>query len=194
MALVLVTPPTVEPVSLPEAKAHLRIVHNLDDTRITQKKKAARLKVENFLERALLQQTWRLSLDDFPEEGDGIKLGRPRLIGIVSFTFTDLNGDEQELVEDDDFVFNADEEPCIIWPSAAGVTTGAIWPVTICSPGNVVIEYTAGYGTLATDVPEDIKDAILQTMEVLFDNPGADIPAIVQDTLMPYRVGIAEYA
>ena len=64
--LTLVTAPASEPVSLTEAKAHLRLDSADDDSLITALIRSARETAEAHMRRALVSQTWRLSLDRFP--------------------------------------------------------------------------------------------------------------------------------
>jgi uncharacterized phiE125 gp8 family phage protein len=66
MIPILIQPPAVEPVSLPEAKTWLRVDHTADDDLIVALIAAARLSVEAAARKALLAQTWRLALDAWP--------------------------------------------------------------------------------------------------------------------------------
>lgn len=66
MATKRVTPPAIEPVTLDEAKAHLRVDINAEDSLITRLISDAREWVERFLRRSLITQTWALYLDAFP--------------------------------------------------------------------------------------------------------------------------------
>jgi len=61
-----VAAPAQEPVSLEEAKTHLRVSHNLDDTYIQGLITLARQEYERITGRALITQTWKLGLDWFP--------------------------------------------------------------------------------------------------------------------------------
>ena len=58
---VLVTPPTVEPVTVDEVKLRLKYPRADQDAAITEWIRAARDAVERYVERGLLTQTWRLS-------------------------------------------------------------------------------------------------------------------------------------
>lgn len=58
---VLVTPPTVEPVTPDEVKLRLKYPRNDQDAAISEWIRAARDAVERYVERGLLTQTWRLS-------------------------------------------------------------------------------------------------------------------------------------
>ena len=66
MALVEVTPPAVEPLTLQEAKDHLRVDHTDDDSLIDPMIKTARMYAEGKTRRALITQTWDWLLDSFP--------------------------------------------------------------------------------------------------------------------------------
>ena len=66
MGLKLVSPPAIEPVSLAEAKAQLRLDTDADDVYVTALITVARERVELFLRRALIAQSFEYTLDQFP--------------------------------------------------------------------------------------------------------------------------------
>jgi uncharacterized phiE125 gp8 family phage protein len=66
---ILVEGPAVEPVSLADMKAHLRVDDDAEDALIEGLVKAARLMVEAASRRLLVSQTWRVLLDRWPEGG-----------------------------------------------------------------------------------------------------------------------------
>src|ERR1035441_8272837 len=66
MALKLYTPPSVEPVTLDEAKTHLKQDSSDDDLYISGLIAVARQYCEEFQRRAYVTQTWELWLDQFP--------------------------------------------------------------------------------------------------------------------------------
>ena len=47
---------------------------------------------------------------------------------------------------------------------------GRIWPITLPQIGVVSIDYTAGYGDAATDVPELIRNWIMVRVNTMFEN------------------------
>src|SRR5690242_14642320 len=69
MPSILLTPPAVEPLSLAEAKAFLRVEHDDDDDIIAALIAGARIHVEAQTRRALITQSWRLVRDCWPQDG-----------------------------------------------------------------------------------------------------------------------------
>lgn len=65
MSLRLVTPPSAEPVSLVEAKAHLRLEETVDDTYVATLIAVARQHIEKICWRGLLSQVLELTLPSF---------------------------------------------------------------------------------------------------------------------------------
>ena len=80
MALVPVGGPAVEPVSLAEAKAHLRVTSTSEDLLIASLITAARVHLEVMLSCAFITQSWSWFLDDWPK--------RYRLDGAETLRFT----------------------------------------------------------------------------------------------------------
>ena len=68
MPSIQTSPPATEPVSLAEAKAHLRVTHNDDDAYITTLIKTARQGIEAQTGLGLISQGWSVFLDDWPEQ------------------------------------------------------------------------------------------------------------------------------
>ena len=168
MALRLITGPAAEPVTLTEAKEHLRVDHSADDALISGMIAAARTYCEHFTARAFVTQTWELVLDKFPTSEIMIPL--PPLQSVTSVKYDDSAGNEQTLGAlsyDIDTV----SQPGWVVPSTAG------WPTSIWEGINSVrIRFVAGYdpGTdspidLAANVPQSIKAAILLYVGQLYE-------------------------
>ena len=92
MSLFLVTAPTKEPVSLADAKTHLRVDVDDENDLIASLIVAAREYVETFTHRALVTQTWDLKLDQFPCRGEAIWLPKPPASSVTSITYTATDG------------------------------------------------------------------------------------------------------
>mgnify|MGYP001382841310 CR=1 FL=1 len=152
MNLRLTTPPALEPVTLTEAKAWLRVDGEEEDVLILGLIQAARSYVEDFTRRALVSQTWALALDRFPCTRE-ITLPRPPLVSVSSVEYIDSDGATQTLSADDYHVDARSE------PGRVVLRATSSWPAVDCQPNAVVVTYVAGYGT-PSQVPQGIKTAI----------------------------------
>lgn len=155
MALVLVTAPAVEPITLTEAKSHLRVDITDDDALITALIIAAREYCEGFQNRACITQTWDLWLDSFPSE-DYIRIPLPPLQSVASVKYYGTDNAEYTMAAADYFVDNKSE------PGRLVLAYGKSWPSVALRPANgVVVRFVAGYGGTAANVPQKVKQAML---------------------------------
>lgn len=156
MTLVLVTAPTVPILTAAEARARLGIGSDVSDAVLDAHIKAATQVIDGgdgWLGRALLQQVWKLTLDEFPNRYryDRIRIPLPPLISIDSINFIDTAGVEQSL--DPGAYRKLAGEPATIEPVNC-------WPRTKCQGDAVSITFTCGYGTTADKVPEPVRNAV----------------------------------
>lgn len=165
MALVLVTPPIEEPVSLDEAQAHLRVEGSEDGLLVERLIKAARQRVETVTWRALCTQTWDLVLDSFPST---IQLPKGTVSSIGSVTYYD-SANVLRTLASDQYLTDCDSIPARIAPVSS-------WPATYERPGAVRVRFVCGYGR-AEDVPEDLKQAILLLVGHFYENREPEIVA-----------------
>ena len=167
MPIQLVTPPTEEPVSLLEAKLHLRVDFDEDDMLIASLITAARQAAETLTGRQLTTARWRQVLDCFPGPslmgvpagqtftlpGHAILLAKAPVQSVVSINYLDMASVNQTmpaLTYAVDFAC----EPARITP-----VFGQIWPICLPQIGAVSVTFDAGYGT-ASQVPDGIKSWI----------------------------------
>jgi len=203
MAIRLIAAPAVEPISLVEAKAHLRVDHTDDDALIAIYIQAARAYVDGkdgFLGRALVTQTWELVLDEFPT--DEVRIPLPPLQSIESIKYDDGAGDEQIFDPASYFVDNVSDPYGWVVP----VTSG--WPSTFDAINAVRIRFVAGYSpttdsppNLTSNIPASIKAAMLLHIGSLYSYREnvvvglitSKLPFASEQLLRPYRVqtGIA---
>lgn len=154
-ALKLISGPTTEPITLAEAKQHLRVDITDDDDYITALITSARLIAEERTNRALITQTWDQIIDDFPM-GDTIILKKPNLQTVDSVNYTDSTGQEH-IMPATDYVVDSNSVPGRVFLGFA-----KIWPVVVLQPAAAVrIRFTAGYGDTADTVPQALKNAML---------------------------------
>lgn len=156
--------PSEEPITLAEARLWCRI--DADDTsqdsELTLLIKAARQRCENVAGIALVTQTWKLTLDAFPDDGL-IRLPRPPLASVTSIKYLDTSGVEQTLATTE-YRVDADSKPGLIQEDS-----GKAWPAVYDVLAAVRVTYVAGYG-LAASVPEDIKLRLRAHICYCFEN------------------------
>jgi uncharacterized phiE125 gp8 family phage protein len=186
MGLRLITPPAIEPVTLQEAKDHLRINTTDNDAKINMIIRSAREYVETFLSRALIEQTWDFYIDSFPIDGD-IQIPKPPLIAVNSLSYFDPQG-VQTLVDPADYYVDNVSEPG--WIVRAG---GFSWPTTLAAINAVVVRFRGGYVTADSPpqpaVPFDIKAAILLTIGAQYEHR-EDV--VLTQTALPLPQGCLE--
>ena len=191
MNLKITTAPTVEPLTLTEAKAHLRVTSTADDTLITGLIKTARQQAENFTGRSLASATFELVMDSFPYQ---IELPMPPVESITSIKYKDSDGIETTWSSSEYIFYNS--EPAII-TLAYGKSYPTFTPYPI---GAIKIRFVAGYRAASEDpnlhIPEAIKQALLLIIGTLYENREniiigqtiAKIPLSAEALLYPYRV------
>lgn len=188
--LVLVTPPAVEPVNLTEVKTHLRVDITDDDNLIAALITAAREYCEGFQNRVYITQTWRLWLDAWPD-GSEIKIPRPPLQAVVSIKYYGADNAEYVLPLSDYIVDTANE------PGRIVLAYDKCWPSVTLRPANAVcVEFVAGYGDGAANVPQRVKQAMLLLIGHWYDtreiaavgHVTAEVPFTINALLWPDRV------
>lgn len=164
MRTTLSVAPTVEPITLPEAKEHLRVLTSDDDSYISSLIKPTRKKVEYDLRRALITQTWIMYLDDFPVGGNLIRIPYPPLQEISSIKYYDT-ANVQQTWSSDEY-----EEDIYSEPARVGLVSGYPWPSTYDRLNAIEITFVAGYGDAATDVPGTIIQAMKFLLAHYYEN------------------------
>jgi len=168
------TAPTAEPVTLLEAKFHLRLAtveaqadqYIQEDDLLNSLIQTATILAQNFTRRALMTQTWDGYLQSFPET---IRLPFPPAQAVTSIlvegvSFTDFQVTTEGILSPAD---------------------GYSWPSLSSAPGPdpIVITWDAGYGSAAADVPVPIRQAMLLIIGHLYANREATVPGISMQVL-----------
>ena len=174
----LVTAPSIEPVTLAEAKEHLKIDHGDEDTYITNLITAARRYCEKYTRLALIEQTWAWTLDRWPAGKDTCDQNlAPALRGgdkrFIDFPITPLLSITSITTYDD--LDNA-----TIWAASNYYTssaqgriyrrTGTSWPAVGRVGDGIEIVFKAGFGSLASDVPAPLRQGLLQLIAHLYEH------------------------
>lgn len=194
MGLTLVTPPALEPVSLVEAKAHLKVEQDAEDDLIQGLIEAARTRLEEETNRSFIATGWRLTLSswwDEPWSNEwGLLLPRSPVISVDAVL---------QWLDDAQTTIAADEYR--ISPGAMGLLSpieGASWLEDVdVRPDALAVEFTAGYGSSAADVPRPLRQAILLLVAhwhlhraAADERAKSELPLGVTWLIAPYRVGL----
>ena len=204
MGLKQVIRPSGFPVTLTEAKVHLREDSSDFDSHIDALIEASTQYVDGpngFLGRALLDQTWDYYLDSFTDiqttllGKNYIELPLPPLIQILGIFSTSSAGVETEF-DSSKYLVDASSQPARV-----ALKTAANWPTAAEEFSSIRIRFRAGYldqtvSPAVGAVPGPIKAAILLTLGALYDQREVQVvgtivsklPWAAEQLLRPYRV------
>lgn len=165
----------VEPVSLAEMQAQLRITTNEEDSLLSDLIGAARERLETDTRRAFVQRNFTLYLDQFPYWGQldrqsiertsqavgvfyggGIFMRICPVVAITGIQYLDPSGVQQTMPTDGSaFITDVVSEPARVYPAYA-----IPWPITRWQNNAIQVSFTAGYSSDASLVPKRAKQAI----------------------------------
>jgi uncharacterized phiE125 gp8 family phage protein len=180
MPSIQTTPPATEPVSLAEARAHLRVPHNDDDAYISTLIKTARQSIEAQTGLGLVSQGWSVFLDDWPEQG-AIELPLAPVLDVIDIK---VHGDDDSFAIIDPAHYYSDN---ISRPARIILRGSRNW----AAPGRVAngIEILLTIGFVI--VPEPLREAVLQLVghwhERRGDEAADEKPLGPGQLIQPYR-------
>lgn len=183
MIPVLLDGPTMEPVSLAEAKLWLRMDGLDEDDLIRALIVAARLMVEAEIGQVLIGQNWRLVGDIWPQ-GELVLVRIGRILAVTGGRVFSGESVPTAIAADRFTVFPDHDPPAIL-------------PLDRPQPGRVragiEIDLRLGFGEAASDVPETIRLAIRRLVTLWYENrgdtsdPEAGLPPQIRALLRPFR-------
>lgn len=188
MPLILTSGPTSEPVTLDEAKAHLRVDNPFEDTLIASLILAARLHVERSLDTVLISQNWSLYLDGWPQ-AETVTLPLSPVQVVTAVRLYDAN-DGSQLLSPDLYTVDTLSKPARLRRKGGGG-----WPMPGRALNGIEIAMTLGYGDDPASVPAALRHAILLLVAhwyevrepVAMDSSAVEAPLTVAALLQPYR-------
>lgn len=178
MPLTQTVAPAIEPITLTEAKLQARVIDNSEDALLTLMIGSARRYAEAYCGRSFITQQWRLTLDSFPGPwtfgvrygktfslpAHAIQVERSPVQSVQAITYRDMQGVWQTMPPTDYVVDIASPVGRIV------PVFGVIWPITQPQIASVRVDFTAGYGSLVSDVPEGIRQWLLIRVAGLYEN------------------------
>jgi len=148
------------PVSLAEAKEHLRVTHSLEDDLITALVAAACESISQQSGRAITSEVWTIYDTGF---SGVVHLPKSPVTALGSVKYY-LDGTlatatlaDYRLYQDDDY-------------SRVAPIDGKAWPVSQTREDGSQITFTAGY----TTIPDTLRMAVLLLVDFLYYNRGGD--------------------
>lgn len=181
MRLKLKTAPAVEPITLDEAKLHLKVDGADDNALISALITTARQLAERETGRAFITQTWEMYMDAAPLE---IEIPKPPLqaTGLSIRVVDDLGA--ETVVSDTLYDVDASENSL----GRVRLKSSCSWPYHR-GFASFIVEFKGGYGDAATAVPEALKQGVLQLVAHLYENRGAEeIPKGIKALFWPFKI------
>lgn len=161
MALNLITAPVTEPLLPADVRTRLGLPATVPDGQLTPLIQSIRMELDGrdgWLGRALNTQTWELVYDEFPE--DYIKIPLPPLQTVLSVKYYDLDGVEQTW---DPVNYTVDIQDTEAWIVPILDVT---WPAVLYGVNMVRVRFRAGYGDVAANVPEPLRQLIAEKVNL----------------------------
>lgn len=184
MSSILTTPPAAEPVSLAEAKAHLRIGNGDEDEMIGRLIVAARRHVEVQAGLALISQVWSQFRDDWPDTG----VAELPLAPLLSVDEVKTYGEDDVAASIDPAHYYADR---ISHPPRLLLRGSRVWARPGRIGNGIEIVFAAGFGPVAADVPAELRQAILDLVAHWYAQRGDDretgLPLTVMTVIERFR-------
>lgn len=179
MTLRLITAPAAPTVATATVKSFLRVDHSTDDTMIESLVKAASEKGEALARRAFITQTLEMTLDEWPSDSI-LTVLRPRLQSVTSVKYLDEDAVEATWT---DYTVDAKSEP-------GRIIFHSLPSVSLLESGGITVRFVAGYGASESNVPDRIKQAVMQLVAHWYELRGAsfDVPKPIRDMFVAERV------
>lgn len=185
MGQVLLQAPASEPVSLAEAKVHLRLLGSDDDQLVASLVTASRRVVEARTGLCLIAQEWMCFRDNWP--GDGvIALPVAPVLGVEEIGVFGED-DSQAVIDPAHYVVDGAARPARVM-----LRGSRCWPRPGRAVNGIGIRLLAGFGANASDVPQPLRQAVLLLVAHFFaqrgDEAGPALPVGLSALLDPYRL------
>ena len=161
-----ITEPTAEPLTVAEAKQHLRVEHSDDDSTIQNLITSAREYVETYLDCTLMLTQYKMTLDLFPAHIELPKSPLSTVSGYDSVNLTYTTDTEIKItLSSTEYRVDAHAVPAVL-----RTNYGDSWPAHLADYNSIEVTFWAGYGSTSAAVPQRIRNAILMLVTHLYEN------------------------
>ena len=184
MSLKLIIPPAGLAVSMEAARTAARADVGEDgssplDGEIESAIRIYTAEAEGETRRAIMDQTWRLTLDRFT---GAIELRKPPILQVDHIKFYDVDG-VQRTLDPQDYLVDSESEPGYIVPAP-----GHVWPPTMNRVNAVQVQYRCVYGANHAAVPVQITGFVQARIGEHFQTGGQPKNELVKRLLWPLVV------
>jgi len=169
-SLELIDPPSVKPITLEEARDHLRVTTTDEDSYIQLVINAATDYYERLTWLQLITATYDFFLDEFPAGDTPIELPRPPFQSITEIKFVNDDG----VVET--WANTLYELDTSLLPGKVRPVNGEFYPSTNDQFKAVTITFKAGYGDSSAEIPDGILQTLKLLISFLYDHRDFVIP------------------
>lgn len=182
--------PAAEPVEVSDVKTHLRVTFDDDDTYFGTLIKVARRAIETQTQRALITRTLKLVLESFPASRV-IELPFSPVQSVTSVKYYASGASSLSTLSSDNYRVDTNSTP-----GRVVLKEGQSWPAEWANGNAVEITYVSGHGDAKTDVPEDLRHAVLMLCGHYYENredsstgPTVQaVPRAVDALCMPWKI------
>lgn len=167
MTVLQIQQPAVEPVSLADAKEHMRIDTSDEDGLISALIVAARSHVEAVTGVTMIHQTFRQYFSAWPTAAT--PLARFPAVSVAAVTSYDSEGNPHDATASAEAMLPM-QRPALVKLDASKVS------LTGLGYNGIEIDFVAGYGETSVDVPPDLRRAVLMLVSHWYEFRGAIDP------------------
>lgn len=159
---ILITPANIEPLTLNEVKTHLRLEGITSfDNQLNNLIKVAREYCEQITGRDLINKTYRILLNCMPKK---MKILKSKLQSITSIRY--YSQDILQTLPSNNYYFTQSNDYALL------IIDNNL-QLNLDNREQVInIDFIAGYGNTADNIPQGIKQAMLSYITYLFENAG----------------------
>ena len=176
----LVTAPAAVPITIAEAKRHMRVEHSDDDVVIGDLINVAMAYIDatGMLGKGIITQTWS---ECFGPHISSVRLSLGPVQSVAAIQYYDVNNALQTDTLTNYYVIGT-KGYVTIYPKS-----GNTWPVVFNREDAIKINYVIGYGDTAASVPDTVRHAIKMLVAHYYENRESELVGVNSKTL-PYGV------